>query len=128
MIQLCNSNDVIILIAPLFMLNFSYYHSVKELDCRLIFWFHNLIQLEKEAVIKGVPISQALDIEIPPPRPKRKPSNPYPRKTSVAVPSSQVGIKDGKLSTPFSSICEDRNLFDLEKEPIAEVWVSLHLA
>ncbi|XP_019252092.1 PREDICTED: protein LHY [Nicotiana attenuata] len=77
-------------------------------------------KLEKEAVIKGVPISQALDIEIPPPRPKRKPSNPYPRKTSVAVPSSQVGIKDGKLSTPFSSICEDRNLFDLEKEPIAE--------
>lgn len=77
-------------------------------------------KLEKDALTKGVPISQALDIEIPPPRPKRKPSNPYPRKTSVAVPSSQVGTKDGKLSTPFSSICEDRNLFDLEKEPITE--------
>lgn len=77
-------------------------------------------KLEKEALTKGVPVSQALDIEIPPPRPKRKPSNPYPRKTSVAVPSSQVGTKDGKLSTPFSSICEDRNLFDLEKEPITE--------
>ncbi|CAN4087118.1 unnamed protein product [Withania somnifera] len=80
----------------------------------------NLVQLEKEALTKGVPISQALDIEIPPPRPKRKPSNPYPRKTSVAVPSSQVGTKDGKLSSPFSSMCEDRNLFDLEKEPITE--------
>ncbi|XP_059301523.1 protein LATE ELONGATED HYPOCOTYL [Lycium ferocissimum] len=77
-------------------------------------------KLEKEALTKGVPISQALDIEIPPPRPKRKPSNPYPRKTSIAVPSSQVGTKDGNLSTPFSSICEDRNLFDLEKEPITE--------
>ncbi|XP_049401077.1 protein LATE ELONGATED HYPOCOTYL-like [Solanum stenotomum] len=77
-------------------------------------------KLEKEALTKGVPISQALDIEIPPPRPKRKPSNPYPRKTSVAVPSLQVGAKDGKFSTPFSSICEERNLFDLEKEPITE--------
>ncbi|KAJ8534847.1 hypothetical protein K7X08_016575 [Anisodus acutangulus] len=77
-------------------------------------------KLEKEALTKGVPISQALDIEIPPPRPKRKPSNPYPRKTSVALPTSQVGTKDGNLSTPFSSICEDRNLFDLEKEPMTE--------
>nr|A0A0G3VTN5.1 RecName: Full=Protein LATE ELONGATED HYPOCOTYL; Short=PhLHY [Petunia x hybrida]AKL88450.1 late elongated hypocotyl [Petunia x hybrida] len=77
-------------------------------------------KLEKEALIKGVPISEALDIEIPPPRPKRKPSNPYPRKTSIAVPTSQVGTKDGKLSTPFPSICENRNLLDLEKEPIIE--------
>lgn len=77
-------------------------------------------KLEKEALTKGVPITQALDIEIPPPRPKRKPSNPYPRKTSVAVPSSQVGAKDGKFSTAFSSICEERNLCDLEKEPITE--------
>ncbi|XP_055807521.1 protein LATE ELONGATED HYPOCOTYL-like isoform X2 [Solanum dulcamara] len=77
-------------------------------------------KLEKEALTKGVPISEALDIEIPPPRPKRKPSNPYPRKTSIAVPSSQVGAKDGKFSTPFSSIREDRNELDLEKEPITE--------
>ncbi|KAE8722086.1 protein LHY-like isoform X5 [Hibiscus syriacus] len=41
--------------------------------------------LEKEALAKGVPIGQALDIEIPPPRPKRKPSNPYPRKTGVGA-------------------------------------------
>ncbi|XP_015055649.1 protein LHY [Solanum pennellii] len=77
-------------------------------------------KLEKEALTKGVPTSQALDIEIPPPRPKRKPSNPYPRKTSAAGHSSQVGAKDGKYSTTFSSICEERNLFDLEKEPITE--------
>ncbi|CAN4125231.1 unnamed protein product [Withania somnifera] len=79
-----------------------------------------VVKLEKEALTKGVPVSQALDIEIPPPRPKRKPSNPYPRKTSIAFPSSKVETKDGKLSTPFSSICEDRNLFDLEKEPITK--------
>lgn len=110
------------------MLKFSYNHCVKQLVCGVTFWFPNLVQLEKEALTKGVPISEALDIEIPPPRPKRKPSNPYPRKTSVAVSSSQVGAKDGKFSTPFSSICEDRNLLDLEKEPITEVWVSLDLA
>lgn len=38
-------------------------------------------KLEKEAVAKGVPARQALDMEIPPPRPKRKPNYPYPRKT-----------------------------------------------
>lgn len=40
-----------------------------------------IIQLEKEAVTKGVAPGQAHDIDIPPPRPKRKPSCPYPRKT-----------------------------------------------
>ncbi|KAL4566965.1 hypothetical protein LXL04_022535 [Taraxacum kok-saghyz] len=38
-------------------------------------------KLEKEAVAKGVPTRQALDMEIPPPRPKRKPNYPYPRKS-----------------------------------------------
>ncbi|XP_078173193.1 homeodomain-like superfamily protein isoform X2 [Carex rostrata] len=39
------------------------------------------LKLEKEAVTKGVAPGQAHDIDIPPPRPKRKPSCPYPRKT-----------------------------------------------
>ncbi|KAJ4950623.1 hypothetical protein NE237_027455 [Protea cynaroides] len=43
-------------------------------------------ELEKEAQIKGIPLGQALDIDIPPPRPARKPSNPYPRKTSTGAP------------------------------------------
>ncbi|XVE77348.1 hypothetical protein DITRI_Ditri13aG0055400 [Diplodiscus trichospermus] len=72
-------------------------------------------KLEKEALAKGVPVGQALDIEIPPPRPKRKPSNPYPRKTSAA----QVGSKDGKSETPISSL-HGKQVLDLEKEPLPE--------
>ncbi|PON97191.1 Protein LHY [Trema orientale] len=75
--------------------------------------------LEKEALLKGVPVGQALDIDIPPPRPKRKPSNPYPRKTSSGTPTSQVGAKDGKfLSSESSSHC--KQVLDLEKEPVPE--------
>lgn len=76
-------------------------------------------KLEKEAVAKGVTIGQALDIDIPPPRPKRKPSNPYPRKTGVCPTSSQVAAKDGKLlnSVPFPRC---KQLLDLEKEPFPE--------
>lgn len=76
-------------------------------------------KLEKEALVKGVPIGQALDIDIPPPRPKRKPSNPYPRKTSIGAPTSQVGTKDGKLFTSVSSL-DCKQALDLEKEPLPE--------
>nr|KJB49645.1 hypothetical protein B456_008G131800 [Gossypium raimondii] len=75
-------------------------------------------QLEKEALAKGVPIGQALDIEIPPPRPKRKPSNPYPRKTSAAT-TVQEGAKDGKSEMPLSSL-HCKQMLDLEKEPLPE--------
>ncbi|XWS28079.1 hypothetical protein CRYUN_Cryun25bG0034700 [Craigia yunnanensis] len=70
--------------------------------------------LEKEALAKGVPIGQALDIEIPPPRPKRKPSNPYPRKTGAVV-----GAKDGKSEMLISSL-HCKQVLDLEKEPLPE--------
>ncbi|XP_017979073.1 PREDICTED: protein LHY isoform X1 [Theobroma cacao] len=75
-------------------------------------------KLEKEALAKGVPIGQALDIEIPPPRPKRKPSNPYPRKIGAAT-TAQVGAKDGKSETPLSSL-RCKQVLDLEKEPLPE--------
>jgi MYB-related transcription factor LHY len=52
--------------------------------------------LEKEALVKGAALGQALDIDIPPPRPKRKPSNPYPRKTNVGTPTLHSGAKYGK--------------------------------
>lgn len=78
-------------------------------------------QLEKEALIKGVPIGQALDIEIPPPRPKRKPVNPYPRKTVAGTPTPVVGGKDGKLYAPDSSLCESKQTLGQEKEPLLEV-------
>ncbi|GKU87845.1 hypothetical protein SLEP1_g2179 [Rubroshorea leprosula] len=76
-------------------------------------------KLEKEALAKGIPISQALDIDIPPPRPKRKPNNPYPRKTGVTASTAQLGAKDGKpLTTASSSHCN--RVLDLEKEPLPE--------
>jgi MYB-related transcription factor LHY len=81
--------------------------------------------LEKEAVVKGVPIGQALDIDIPPPRPKRKPSNPYPRKIGVGPPASQVGAKDGKLLTSASFPC-CKQVLGLEKEPLPEVNCHCH--
>ncbi|XP_027159704.1 protein LHY [Coffea eugenioides] len=77
-------------------------------------------KLEKEALAKGTPIGQALDIEIPPPRPKRKPCNPYPRKMSIGLPTSQVESKDGKLGNPSSSLPQAEHILDLEKEPAAE--------
>nr|AKX67750.1 CCA1 protein [Arabidopsis lyrata subsp. petraea] len=56
-------------------------------------------KVEKEAESKGVAMGQALDIAIPPPRPKRKPSNPYPRKTgSGSIPMLKAGVNDGKES------------------------------
>ncbi|BBG97729.1 Homeodomain-like superfamily protein, partial [Prunus dulcis] len=79
-------------------------------------------KLEKEAHNKGVPAGQSIDIDIPPPRPKRKPSNPYPRKSCSAAPTwptSHVAGKDGKLlSSTSSSHC--KQVVDLEKEPLDE--------
>ncbi|KAL4361838.1 hypothetical protein GQ457_04G030150 [Hibiscus cannabinus] len=75
-------------------------------------------KLEKETLAKGVPTGQTLDIEIPPPRPKRKPSNPYPRKTSAAT-LVQMKVKDGKSETPVSSL-RCKQVLDLEKEPFPE--------
>ncbi|KAL6006616.1 CCA tRNA nucleotidyltransferase, mitochondrial [Asimina triloba] len=64
-----------------------------------------LLNLEKEANVKGVPVGQAHDIDIPPPRPKRKPTNPYPRKTSLALTNpSSIRTKDGNLVASVSSL------------------------
>ncbi|XP_027352880.1 protein LHY-like isoform X2 [Abrus precatorius] len=75
--------------------------------------------LEKEALVKGVPIGQALDIDIPPPRPKRKPSNPYPRKTSIGTSILHSGAKHGKSLISVASSFGKQAL-DLEKEPFPE--------
>ncbi|CAA2977923.1 LHY-like isoform X1 [Olea europaea subsp. europaea] len=82
--------------------------------------FFQQIQLEKEALIKGVSIVRTLDIEIPPPRPKKKPSNPYPRKTSAGAPTSHTEVKDGKMSPPVSSSYVHKTTLDLEKEPVPD--------
>ncbi|KAL4187027.1 hypothetical protein AMTRI_Chr09g37070 [Amborella trichopoda] len=65
-----------------------------------------VLQLEREAVIKGLPVGKAHDIDIPPPRPKKKPSNPYPRKTGIgSVGPLTGGIKDGSLLMKGPSAC-----------------------
>uniref|UniRef100_A0A7N0UGV5 LHY n=1 Tax=Kalanchoe fedtschenkoi TaxID=63787 RepID=A0A7N0UGV5_KALFE len=61
------------------------------------------LKLEKDASGKGVLISEVRDIDIPPPRPKKKPNNPYPRKISVVAPTVPAEAKDGKISIPVSS-------------------------
>ncbi|KAL0700495.1 hypothetical protein Bca4012_056617 [Brassica carinata] len=73
-------------------------------------------KLEKEAEAKGIPVCQALNIEIPPPRPKRKPNTPYPRKPGNNGPSSSQA-PSAKLAS--SSQCNQAFL-DLEKVPISE--------
>lgn len=77
-------------------------------------------KLEKEAEAKGIPVCQALNIEIPPPRPKRKPNTPYPRKPGNNGPSSsQVPSSAKHVSSASSSQCNQAFL-DLEKVPISE--------
>ncbi|PQQ10865.1 hypothetical protein Pyn_18728 [Prunus yedoensis var. nudiflora] len=79
-------------------------------------------KLEKEAHVNGVPIGQSIGIDIPPPRPKRKPSNPYPRKSSSAAltcATLHVGAKVGKLLSSASS-SRYKQVVDLEKEPLHE--------
>ncbi|XP_023644401.1 protein LHY isoform X2 [Capsella rubella] len=79
-------------------------------------------KLEKEAETKGIPVCQALDIEIPPPRPKRKPNTPYPRKPgNNGTSSSQVSsAKDAKLVSSASSSQCNHAFLDLEKMPVSE--------
>lgn len=77
-------------------------------------------KLEKEALVRGLPNGQAIEIEIPPPRPKRKPNNPYPRKTSVGTSCSQVGTKDGNHLISDFSLPSATHIQDLEKKATPE--------
>ncbi|CAL0302202.1 unnamed protein product [Lupinus luteus] len=72
-------------------------------------------KLEKEALVKGISTGHALDIEIPPPRPKRKPSNPYPRKTNVGSPTINSRSDQGTVASSHG-----KEALDLEKEPLPE--------
>ncbi|XP_058753391.1 protein LATE ELONGATED HYPOCOTYL-like isoform X1 [Vicia villosa] len=76
-------------------------------------------KLEKEAIVKGSALGQALDLDIPPPRPKRKPSNPYPRKTNVGTPTSHSGAKYGKPLIAVAS-SNGKQAMDFETESLPE--------
>ncbi|XP_002964171.2 protein CCA1 [Selaginella moellendorffii] len=51
-------------------------------------------KLEKEQATGSIVPGTAQDIDIPPPRPKRKPSHPYPRKASMEVSPGALPITD----------------------------------
>lgn len=71
-------------------------------------------KLEKEAITKGVPFGQAHDIEIPPPRPKRKPSCPYPRKTGAGSFSPSVEAIEEKTSKSPSPLIACKQAADVD--------------
>ncbi|CAL9085503.1 unnamed protein product [Musa textilis] len=79
-------------------------------------------KLEKEALMKGVSPGRVHDIDIPPPRPKRKPSNPYPRKMSTGVPppSPSAEAADDKPPTPSSLQPTNQHSFRLESDAATE--------
>nr|WKA13888.1 late elongated hypocotyl protein [Impatiens morsei] len=75
-------------------------------------------KLEKEAIVKGIPAGQSLHIEIPPPRPKRKPINPFPRKMAANGPlSTDMETTDGKQPP---SVTPGKEILNLEKEPLSK--------
>ncbi|XP_029116178.1 protein CCA1 isoform X2 [Elaeis guineensis] len=70
-------------------------------------------KLEKEAVLKGSPPGQAHDIDIPPPRPKRKPSTPYPRKSWVGSVSPTGDAMNDKSSKSVSLVSTNKQVWDM---------------
>lgn len=66
-------------------------------------------KLEKAAVATGTPFGQSHDIDIPPPRPKKKPNYPYPRKTAFSsiLPSTEAA--DEKTSKAMNPLPQELN-------------------
>eukprot|EP01018_Ginkgo_biloba_P028769 Gb_25658 [translate_table: standard] len=61
-------------------------------------------KLVKESSGKGVSsVGKPQEIEIPPPRPKRKPRHPYPRKAGTTLQSGSSSSKEGNASPPAIS-------------------------
>ncbi|MED6110591.1 hypothetical protein PIB30_044512 [Stylosanthes scabra] len=60
--------------------------------------------------LSGNPTSLVEPIEIPPPRPKRKPMHPYPRKL-VEIPNREISIMDhsGRSTSPKSADFDQEN-------------------
>lgn len=54
--------------------------------------------MEKEAINNGTSPGQAHDIDIPPPRPKRKPNSPYPRKSCLSSETSTREVQNDKAT------------------------------
>ncbi|XP_026660209.1 protein LATE ELONGATED HYPOCOTYL-like isoform X3 [Phoenix dactylifera] len=69
-------------------------------------------KLEKEAVMKGIPPGQTHDIDIPPPRPKRKPRGPYPRKSRVGSVSLTGDAMNNKSSKSVSLVGTSKQVLE----------------
>ncbi|GLJ42567.1 hypothetical protein SUGI_0882450 [Cryptomeria japonica] len=68
-------------------------------------------KLEREASARGATVSKAQDISIPPPRPKRKPSHPYPRKAGSIIQSgSSANEEENRLSSTSDKLSVGLNL------------------
>ncbi|KAL0905346.1 hypothetical protein M5K25_023758 [Dendrobium thyrsiflorum] len=66
-------------------------------------------KLEKAAVATGTPLGQARDIDIPPPRPKKKPNYPYPRKTGFCSISSSTEAANKKTLKTLNPLPQEIN-------------------
>ncbi|KAH9324292.1 hypothetical protein KI387_004470, partial [Taxus chinensis] len=68
-------------------------------------------KLERESSTRGVPAGKTQDISIPPPRPKRKPSHPYPRKAGTTIQSGfSANEEDNRTPQAVSSAPVGLNL------------------
>lgn len=84
-------------------------------------------KLEKEAINNGTSPGQAHDIDIPPPRPKRKPNSPYPRKSSLSsetstreVPIDKSTKPNIRLSDSNAQMAGDASLQKLQRKETSE--------
>ncbi|KAK8948313.1 Protein LHY [Platanthera guangdongensis] len=78
-------------------------------------------KVEKESVAKGTPMGKSHEIDIPPPRPKRKPKSPYPRKLGASSVLSTAKTVDEK-ATKFHS--QETIKDDLTLERNAQIELS----
>uniref|UniRef100_A0A0E0LRF6 Uncharacterized protein n=1 Tax=Oryza punctata TaxID=4537 RepID=A0A0E0LRF6_ORYPU len=83
-------------------------------------------KLEKEAINNGTSPGQAHDIDIPPPRPKRKPNSPYPRKCSLSSETSTREVPNDKTTksnmtnNSTAQMAGDAVLEKLQRKEISE--------
>ncbi|KAL6659335.1 hypothetical protein ACP70R_003375 [Stipagrostis hirtigluma subsp. patula] len=84
-------------------------------------------KLEKEAMNNGTSPGQTHDIDIPPPRPKRKPNCPYPRKSGLSsetstkeVPSDRSTKTNMRLSNGNVEITGGASLQKLQRKEVSE--------
>ncbi|XP_034600960.1 protein CCA1 [Setaria viridis] len=84
-------------------------------------------KLEKEAMNNGTSPGQAHDIDIPPPRPKRKPNSPYPRKNGLSsetptkeLPNDKSSKSNITLSSGNVQMVGDMSLQKFQRKEVSE--------